>query len=59
MMSAALPSDSRSSSTTERVSGRGGRSCVLVSAAEAVPLFLSYWQTNDIPRGYPLRALDL
>jgi hypothetical protein len=29
------------------------------TAAEAVPLFLSYWQTNDVPEGYRLRALDL
>ena len=29
------------------------------TAAEAVPIFLSYWQTNDIPSGYRLRALDL
>lgn len=29
------------------------------TAAEAVPLFLSYWQTNDVPRGYRLRVLDL
>ena len=29
------------------------------TAAEAVPLFLSYWQTNEVPRGYRLRALDL
>jgi hypothetical protein len=29
------------------------------TAAEAVPLFLSYWQTNDVPQGYRLRALDL
>ncbi len=29
------------------------------TAAEAVPLFLSYWQTNDVPQGYRLRVLDL
>jgi hypothetical protein len=29
------------------------------TAAQAVPLFLSYWQTNDVPQGYRLRALDL
>ena len=29
------------------------------TAAEAVPLFLSYWQTNDVPAAYRLRALDL
>jgi hypothetical protein len=29
------------------------------TAAEAVPLFLSYWQTGDIPAFYRLRALGL
>lgn len=29
------------------------------TAAEAVPLFLSYWQTNELPGGYCLRAVDL
>ena len=29
------------------------------TAAEAVPLFLSYWQTNAVPSAYRLRALDL
>lgn len=31
----------------------------LFTAAEAVPLFLSYWQTNDVPDGYRLRPLEL
>jgi hypothetical protein len=29
------------------------------TAAEAVPLFLSYWQTNELPHGYRLRSLNL
>jgi hypothetical protein len=29
------------------------------TAAQAVALFLSYWQTNDVPQGYRLRAIDL
>jgi len=29
------------------------------TAAEAVPLFLSYWQTNNLPSGYRLRAVHL
>jgi hypothetical protein len=29
------------------------------TAAEAAPLFYSYWQSNDVPHGYRFRALDL
>jgi hypothetical protein len=56
-------SDTTEAEPTEEIRWDAHRTHVyqveVFTAAEAVPLFLSYWQTNDIPQGYRLRALDL
>jgi hypothetical protein len=50
-------SDTIEAEPTEEIQWDANR--MHVYRVEAVPLFLSYWQTNDVPQGYRLRALDL